>query len=531
MSPREQAEQLSTDDVVALIERSAEIEERQAALAERNAELERQLDWLKRQLFGRKSEQLLHLDTSHQPTLGEGVLPAPQEPEDQTTTVAAHARRSKPSRKPGEPRLQFDEDVPVEEIVVEDESLAGLDPDSYALVDHKVSYRLLQNPATYQIVKLLRPVTKHRDGSFSCPPLPAEVFEGSHADASFLAGLAIDKCRYHLPLYRQHQRLESSGIHIDRGTLTRYMQRMAEHLAPIVESQLGSILQSRVLAIDETPIKAGRKAKGKMKQSYIWPLLGDQEEIVFHFAPSRGRMVIDRLLAGFTGTLVNDGYTAYESYCKANEGVVRAQCWVHARRQFVKAESVEPELVRAALRKIGKLYELQESLGDDPTMEEIQELRAGQMKPLVEGFFEWLREQLDERALLPSNPFDQAAQYVLDRVDALRVFLEDPAVPMDTNHLEREIRPIAVGRKNWLFCWKEAGAQQLSILYSLISTCRLQGIDPYTYLVDVLQRVNTHPIRRVHELTPRHWKETFSDNPLPSLMELVQEKRRAESKA
>ena len=517
---------MSTNDVVALIERSVTIEER-------NVELERQLDWLKRQLFGRKSEKLLHLDTSHQPTLGEGVLPPAQEHEDETTTVAAHARRcKKPSREPGEPRLRFDEDVPVEEILVEDESLADLDPDSYALVDHKVSYRLLQNPATYQIVKLLRPVVKLKeDGSFSCPPLPAEVFEGSHADASFLAGLAIDKCRYHLPLYRQHQRLESSGIHIDRGTLTRYMQRMADLLAPIADSQLGSILRSRVLAIDETPIKAGRKAKGKMKQSYIWPLMGDQQEIVFHFATSRGQKVLDSLLEVYSGTLVNDGYAAYESYCAANEGVVRAQCWVHARRNFVEAESVEPMLAREALRRIAKLYELEGSLAAGSTPEAIQELRSEKIRPLVEEFFGWLQEQLDERALLPSNPFDQAANYVLDREEAMRVFLEDPAVPMDTNHLEREIRPIAVGRKNWLFCWKEAGARQLSVLYSLISTCRLQGIDPYTYLVDVLQRLNTHPMSRVHELTPRHWKEHFADEPLPSLMEIVQKKRRAESKA
>ena len=161
----------------------------------------------------------------------------------------------------------------------------------------------------------------------------------------------------HLPLYRQHQRLEASGIHVDRGTLTRYVQRTAELLAPIANAQLRSILRSKVLAIDETPIKAGRKAKGKMKQGYIWPVLGDQQEIVFHFAPSRGREVVARLLEGFTGTLVNDGYKVYESYCAASDGIVRAQCWVHARRQFVKAEAAEPQLVATALKTIGQLYE------------------------------------------------------------------------------------------------------------------------------------------------------------------------------
>jgi len=519
MDARAQARKMSTDEVVGLLQR--------------NAELERQLDWLKRQIFGRKSEKLLRVDTSQQPTLGESVVSDPEASIDETTTVAAHTRhRKKPSRAPGDPLLRFDDDVPVQEYVVDDPALEGIDPSEYAFVDYKVNYMVLQSPAIYTIVKLLRPVVKMKaDGSFSCPPVPAQVFEGSYADASFLANLAIDKCRYHLPLYRQHQRLEASGIHIDRGTLTRYVQRMAELLAPIVEAQLRSILRSRVLAIDETPIKAGRKAKGKMKQGYIWPVLGDQREIVFHFAPSRGRDVVEGLLAGLAGTLVNDGYKVYESYCAANDAVVRAQCWVHARRQFVKAEAAEPELVTAALKKIGQLYELGGSLGPHATADEIQTLRSDQMRPVVEDFFVWLREKLDERALLPSSPFNQAAHYVLHRTEALRVFLEDPAVPMDTNHLEREIRPIAVGRKNWIFCWNEAGAQNLGILQSLIATCRLQGIDPYVYLVDVLQRVNRHPMRRVEELTPRLWKERFADQAMPSLMEMVQAQRREESKA
>lgn len=117
---------------------------------------------------------------------------------------------------------------------------------------------------------------------------------------------------------------------------------------------------------------------------------------------------------------------------------------------------------------------------------------------------------------MPSNPFAQAASYALERETELRVFLADPAVPMDTNHLEREIRPIALGRKNWLFCWTELGAKYVGIAQSLIRTCRLQGVHPYTYLVDVLQRVATHPASEVALLTPRLWKVHFAANPLRS---------------
>ena len=147
------------------------------------------------------------------------------------------------------------------------------------------------------------------------------------------------------------------------------------------------------------------------------------------------------------------------------------------------------------------------------------ELRAERCKPIVEGFFEWLKTTLETRILLPSNPFTEAAGYALDREKQLRVFLEYPDVPIDTNHLEREIRPIALGRKNWLFCWTEIGAKYVGIFQSLLVTCRLQGVDPYTYLVDVLQRVESHPASDVAALTPRLWKERFAADPLRSAID------------
>jgi len=128
----------------------------------------------------------------------------------------------------------------------------------------------------------------------------------------------------------------------------------------------------------------------------------------------------------------------------------------------------------------------------------------------------WLNGVFTQRILLPTNPFTVAAHYALKRETALRVFLENPEVPIDTNHIERQIRPVAIGRKNWLFCWTEIGAHYAGIANSLIATCRLHDVDPYEYLVDVLQRVDTHPAFEVHRLTPRLWKQEFSATPLKS---------------
>ena len=140
---------------------------------------------------------------------------------------------------------------------------------------------------------------------------------------------------------------------------------------------------------------------------------------------------------------------------------------------------------------------------------------------MVEDFFRWLQKAVEENLLVPSHPFLKAAQYAREREVGLKVFLEYPDVPVDTNHLEREIRPLAVSRKNWLFCWTELGAKYVGMLHSLLATCRLQGVNPFTYLVDVLQRVDTHPQAEVQQLTPRLWKEYFAHNPLRSRVDRI----------
>jgi len=146
-------------------------------------------------------------------------------------------------------------------------------------------------------------------------------------------------------------------------------------------------------------------------------------------------------------------------------------------------------------------------------------MRAKHSKPLVAELFAWLRQELVEHALLPTNPFTRAAHYALQRKAGLEVFLTDPEVPLDTNHLERALRPIPMGRKSWLFCWTELGAERVGQIQSLISTCVLHGVDPYTYLVDVLQRIDTHAFSEIDQLTPRLWKQHFADVPLRSLLD------------
>jgi len=173
--------------------------------------------------------------------------------------------------------------------------------------------------------------------------------------------------------------------------------------------------------------------------------------------------------------------------------------------------------VAAALERIATLYK-EEATIRALGLEGVAKLahRGAYRKPLVDAFFAWLKQTVITEVILPTNPFGQAARYALEREAGLRVFLANPDVPLDTNHLEREIRPVALSRKNWLFWWTEVGARQVGIIYSVLASCRLQGVDPYVYLVDVLQRVDTHPALEVQLLTPRLWKQHFADHPLRS---------------
>ena len=182
-------------------------------------------------------------------------------------------------------------------------------------------------------------------------------------------------------------------------------------------------------------------------------------------------------------------------------------------------QDVEPERAGQVLAWIGLLYAIEEEIRAKKLEGEKKlAVRAEQAKPIVESLFAWLEHELVASALLPTNPFTKAALYARERRKGLSVYLGDPEVPIDTNHLERALRPIPMGRKAWLFCWTEVGAERVGQIQSLIATCVLQDVDPYTYLVDVLQRIDTHPYSEVETLTPRLLKEHFAQAPMRSLL-------------
>lgn len=496
-----------------------------ADLAQKLKHTEHQLDWFKRQLFGEKSEKRF-LHNPDQMSFGaQGFEDVSDAQDDRPEEQISYTRKKGPKRRPDDcvtdSGLRFDASVPMKTIHLTPEEIKGLDPSEYEIIDVEKSYRLAQRPASSIVLCYERPVVKLKDSGALCRALVSvNVIERSVVDVSFIAGMLVDKFEYHLPLYRQHQRLEHAGVTLSRTTLTNVSKQAIELLRPIVDAQLLSVLDSQTLAMDETSIRAGpsKRRAGKMQQGYFWPMYGDQDELVFAFAASRGKQVIEQLLGvHFSGTLVADGYAAYAAWVKGNESVTLAQCWVHTRRQFVNAQQGEEQAVDQVLEIIGRLYQVEADAREEALEGELlRAYRLTHAKPLVDEIYAWHRWQCTRTDLLPSEPFTLALKYLGDREQQLRVFLADPSVPLDTNHVERGLRRIPMGKKNWLFCWTELGAEHVGLIQSLISTCRLHDINPYTYLVDVLQRVSIHPASRVQELTPRLWKKHFAENPLRS---------------
>ena len=415
--------------------------------------------------------------------------------------------------------LRFDGNAPVIDITVTPPEIEGLPEDGYEVISERVHCRVAALDWRHVVIRYRHLKVKIREtGALVGAPARESVFKNSCADVSFVAGLLIDKFMWHLPLHRQHRMLAAAGITVSRGSLSQWANRAIALLKPVHDAQWRSVLESAVIQMDETPIRAGRHPgkPGSMKKGYFWPVLGDRGEVVFPFATSRRHEHAAEFLGEYSGTLVSDGYGAYEAYVAARGGAVTHQgCWIHSRRNFWEQKDNHPEMVDEALKLIGAIYRIEEEIKGRPTAERLVARRTRSRKA-VDRFWDWCGRTLEDPALTPKHPVRKAIAYAVERRATLEVFLGDPDVPPDTNLVENKLRNTKLGQRNWLFSWTEMGAEHVGIMNAMLATCRMQGVDARVWLTDVLLRIDSHPASRVDELTPRRWKELFAHDPMTS---------------
>lgn len=348
-----------------------------------------------------------------------------------------------------------------------------------------------------------------------------QIIDKSVATPELLAHILISKYADHLPLYRQSLIYQRSGVYLSDSTLADWVGRCGVQLVFLVNRLRQMILTQPILHADETPVKVlngyGMKdAKGKLKQGYVWayvtPKHSPIKAVVYDFAQGRGSEHPNAFLKGFKGKLICDGYNGYKPLF--GRGVIEVGCMAHARRKFHELHVTGQSLISIeALELFQSLYaverEIDERFEKNPTpmprdAQIVRQIRQQKAKPIADRLYAWLQQK--RLGTTKNADITKAIEYCLKRWQALTRYLDDGNLPIDNNWAENQMRPWALGRKNWLFAGSLESGQRAASIMSLIQSARLNGLDPYAYLADVLSRLPTHPDSQIDELLPHCWK-------------------------
>jgi len=380
------------------------------------------------------------------------------------------------------------------------------------VIGEDVSERLDIIPAQFRVIVTRRPKYACRscEGGITQAPAPAHIIAGGMPTEATLAHVLVSKYADHLPLYRQAQIYSRQGIDLDRSTLAAWVGKSAFELTPVYEALMADLKRSTKLFMDETPAPVLAPGRKRTKTGYFWALARDDRPwggddppgVAFTYAPGRSGQHADKILQGFSGVLQVDGYAGYNRLLKRPvQDLQLAYCWAHARRKLHDVtQSGAAPIAQEGLAQIQGLYRIERDLRGQ-SAEQRQAARQDRSKPIIDAFALWLAQG---RARVSSkSPTGEALKYIAKYWAGLILFLEDGRIELDSNAVERTIRPIALNRKNALFAGHDTGAQNWAIIASLIETCKLNGIEPHGYLCGVLNAIaGGHKQTNINELLP-----------------------------
>jgi len=376
------------------------------------------------------------------------------------------------------------------------------------VIGEDVSEQLDIVPAQFFVHRHIRPKYACRAcETVVAAPLPPQAIDKGLPAPGLLAQVLTAKYQDHLPLYRQAVIYARQGVFLPRSTQAGWVGACEALLEPLVDRLKAHILAEPYLQADETTVPVLAPGTGKTHTGYLWayrtgPFAAIQA-VVFDYADSRGKTWPTAFLQEFRGILQVDGYAGYNDVLK-REAITEAGCWAHSRRKFFEVfKATGSPVAEEALRRIGRLYAVEaDAKGLAP--EERAALRQEKAGPVIDGLKAWLEDTLAK--LAPASGLAGAIGYTLGRWPALTVYLEDGTVGIDNNPIERNVRGIALGRRNYLFAGSPEGGRRAAVAYTLVETCKLNGVEPYAYFKDILARLPAHPHKQIDDLLPWRWK-------------------------
>ena len=462
---------------------------------------------LKKLVFGSRHEKFIGPAALNAPTLFD-VPPVAEVITTGTTKVSyekitSHLQSAHKGRNPFPEALRREE-----QILLPD----GTDLSGAKKIGEDITETLAYKPCELFVKKVVRPkFLEASSNRILQAAAPAGSFERSNVDPSLVAQVIVEKYVDHLPLYRQVNRYLRLGVTISDSTIGDWLTMASGLLLPLYDAHALLVLSSGYLHADETIIKVlDSDKKGATHQGYYWVYqCHEQKLVLFDYRTGRGREGPQSILKDYKGYLQTDGYNVYDDFDN-QPGITRLNCMAHARRKFNEALSNDKDRAGYVLAEIQKLYAIERHLSDHAiTGEGKLQYRQQHAVPVLKQLGTWMQKAYIE--VLPGSAIGKAIFYSLHRWDKLSLYATSALLNIDNNPVENSIRPIAVGRKNYLFAGSHAAAQRAAMFYNLLATCKNYKINPYDWLHDVLSRIAEHPINRIKELLPQNWKTCTSD--------------------
>ena len=462
----------------------------------------------KRLQFAAKSE---HLQANQRSLLDETLDAdlAALEAELQALSPAAAEQTDAPKAKPR--RAPLPAHLPRVEISHEPENTQCGCGCQMKRIGEDVSEKLDYTPGTFT-------VERHVRGKWACvgcqkliqAPVPAQIIDKGIPTSNLLADVLVAKYGDHLPLYRLEDIYARAGAPLPRSTLAQWVGQCGVQLRPLVDALKAEMMAHAVLHADETPVEMLKPGTGKTHKAYLWAyspgVFEPMKAVVYDFADSRSGEHARAFLGDWRGSLICDDYGGYKA--SFANGITEVGCMAHARRKFFDLHANgTSQIAGQALQSIGLLYDIEREV-QDLSAEQRQRIRQDKSRRIADTLHSWMLAQRSQVA--HGGATARALDYSLKRWQALTRFIDDGRLPIDNNWIENQIRPIAIGRKNWLFAGSLLAGQRAAAIMSLIQSAKLNGHDPHAYLRDVLQRLPTHKVSQIGELLPHRWVPAVS---------------------